>query len=79
MPSWVPELSSRPELIVASRMLFISCCMKSASNCLAVSRIAAFGSRAAAERSDAIDVASPVPEAAPRPVSADAPLATLIR
>jgi hypothetical protein len=37
--------------------------MKSASNCFAVSRIAAFGSRAAAERSDAIDVASPdVPE-----------------
>jgi hypothetical protein len=36
-------------------MLFISCCMKSASNCFAVSRIAAFGSRAAAARSAWID------------------------
>ena len=77
MPSCVPELSSIPELIVASRMLFMSCCMKSASNCFAVSRIAAFGSRAAAERSAAIDVASP--EAPATPVSDDAPPAALIR
>ena len=46
-----------PELCVASRMLFISCCMKSASNCLAVSLIAALGSRAAAERSASTDSA----------------------
>ena len=79
MPSCVPELSSIPELIVASRMLFISCCMKSASNCLAVSRIAAFGSRAAAERSAAIDVASPRRRRDERPTATDAPLAALIR
>ncbi len=57
LPSLVPSLSSMPELRVASRMLFISCCMKRASNCLAVSRIAAFGSRAAAVRSSAIESA----------------------
>ena len=79
VPSCVPEFSSIPELIVASRMLFISCCMKSASNCFAVSRIAAFGSRAAAERSAAIDVASPVPDGDDRPDSDEMPLAALIR
>jgi len=44
VPSCVPPLSSRPEDIVASRMLFISCCMNSASNCLAAALIVAFGS-----------------------------------
>ena len=78
MPSCVPELSSIPELIVASRMLFMSCCMKSASNCFAVSRIAAFGSRAAAERSacDRRGVAATGPTS---PASEDAPLVALIR
>src|SRR6185295_10768164 len=57
VPSLVPSLSSIPELSVASRMLFINCCMKSASNCFAVSRMAAFGSRAAALRSSAIESA----------------------
>ena len=55
VPSLLPSLSSMPEAMVASRMLFISCCMNSASNCLAVSRMAAFGSRAAALRSSAIE------------------------
>ena len=79
MPSWLPELSSIPELIVASRMLFISCCMKSASNCLAVSRIAAFGSRAAAERSAAIEVASADDDAMAAPDGDEIAFAAVIR
>jgi hypothetical protein len=51
VPSFVPSLSSMPDDAVASRMLFRSCCMNSDSNCFAVSRIAAFGSRAAVARS----------------------------
>jgi hypothetical protein len=43
VPILVPELSSMPLAIVAWRMLFISSCMNSDSNCLAVSAIAARG------------------------------------
>jgi hypothetical protein len=47
VPSFVPSLSSMPELIVAWRIDFISSCMNSDSNCLATSLIASFGSLAA--------------------------------
>ena len=56
VPIFVPELSNMPDAIdsCAARMLFISSCMNSASNCLATSLIAAFGSVAARERSESM-------------------------
>ena len=50
VPICVPALSSMPEDSVAWRMLFISSCMNSASNCLAASLMAPLGSRAALAR-----------------------------
>ena len=51
VPICVPEFSSMPVPSDDSRMLFISCCMKIASNCFAAILIAAFGSVAARARS----------------------------
>ena len=65
VPSCVPEFSSMPLLSVASRMLFRICCMKIASNCLAVSLIAAFGSLTAAVFSASSDIALVAPVGTP--------------
>ena len=51
VPIFVPSLSSMPLDRVVLRMLFISCCMNSASNCLDAALIAALGSAAARPRS----------------------------
>ena len=87
VPICVPALSSMPVPSDDSRMLFISCCMKIASNCFAAILIAAFGSLAARARSALVDPSRNAPpdesrnasSAPASPVVLDMPEIAMIR